>query len=82
VILASALTSNLGGHGHATIGGAAALPPGVREKIAPPMAAAFGQTFWWALALIVVALAGSLALPRQKPELTADQADAAPVPLG
>ena len=80
VLLASALTSQLGGHGHATIGAAAALPPSAREKIAPPMAAAFGQTFWWALALIVVAFVGSLALPRRKPELTAE-ASPAPVPL-
>jgi EmrB/QacA subfamily drug resistance transporter len=82
VILASALTSKLGGHGHATIGAAAALPPSVREKIAPPMAAAFGQTFWWALALIAVAFVGSLALPKHKPELAPDEAGAAPLPLG
>jgi hypothetical protein len=35
------------------------------------MAAAFGQTFWWALALLVVAFIGSLALPRRKPALAA-----------
>lgn len=58
------------------------LPPGARERIAPPMAAAFGQTFWRALALIVVAFVGSLALPRHKPELAADQASPAPIPLG
>jgi hypothetical protein len=81
VILASALTSQLGGHGHATIGAAAALPPSVREKIAPPMAAAFGQTFWWAPALVVVAFIGLLALPRQKPKLTGDQASPVPVPV-
>jgi EmrB/QacA subfamily drug resistance transporter len=82
VILASAITSQLGGHGHATIGTAAALPPSVRDKIAPPMAAAFGQTFWWALALIVVAFVGSLALPRQKPKLAGDEASPAAIPLG
>jgi hypothetical protein len=79
VLLASALTSKLGGHG--TIGSAAAVPPSVRAHLAPPMAAAFGQTFWWALGLIAVAFAGSLALPRRKPELTADQASPASVPV-
>jgi hypothetical protein len=80
VLLASALTSQLGGH--ATIGAAAAIPPAVRAKVAPPMAAAFGQTFWWALALIAVAFVGSLALPKRKPDLAADQVSPAPVPLG
>jgi EmrB/QacA subfamily drug resistance transporter len=80
VLLASALTSKLGDHG--TIGSAAAVPPSVRVHLAPPMAAAFGQTFWWALGLIAVAFAGSLALPRRKPELTADQASPASVPVG
>ena len=79
VLLASALSSRLGGH--ATIGSAAAVAPSVRAHLAPPMAAAFGQTFWWALGLIAVAFAGSLALPKRKPQLTADQADPAPVPL-
>ncbi|HWE10511.1 MAG TPA: DHA2 family efflux MFS transporter permease subunit, partial [Solirubrobacteraceae bacterium] len=79
VLLASALTSKLGGHG--TLGAVAAVPPSVRAHLAPPMAAAFGQTFWWALGLIAVAFVGSLALPKRKPELTADQASPAPVPL-
>lgn len=37
------------------------------------MAAAFGQTFWWALGLLVVAFIGSLALPKRKPEVSADE---------
>jgi hypothetical protein len=45
------------------------------------MAAAFGQTFWWALGLIAVAFPASLALPKRKPEMTVDQIGAAPVPL-
>jgi EmrB/QacA subfamily drug resistance transporter len=79
VLLASALTSRLGGH--ATIGVAAAVPPSVRARLAPPMAAAFGQTFWWALGLIAVAFAGSLALPKRKPEMAEEQTSPAPVPL-
>ncbi|HZE04145.1 MAG TPA: MFS transporter, partial [Solirubrobacteraceae bacterium] len=79
VLLASALSSKLGGH--ATIGAAAAVPPGVRAQVAPPMAAAFGQTFWWALALIAVAFLGSLALPKRRPQMAADETSPAPVPI-
>jgi EmrB/QacA subfamily drug resistance transporter len=68
VLLAAALASKLGS-GHSTIGAAASVSPSVRAHIAPPMAAAFGQTFWWALGLLVVAFVGSLALPKQKPSL-------------
>ena len=68
VLLASALSSKLGS-GHGTIGATAAVPASVRAQIGPPMAAAFGQTFWWALGLLVVAFIGSLALPKRKPEV-------------
>jgi hypothetical protein len=78
VLLASAITAKLGSHSHGTIGAAAAVPPSVRAHIAPPMAAAFGQTFWWALGLLAVAFLGSLALPKRKPELAGEEQ---PVPL-
>ncbi|HET9719506.1 MAG TPA: DHA2 family efflux MFS transporter permease subunit [Solirubrobacteraceae bacterium] len=77
VLLASALSSRLGGHG--TIGSSAHVAPTVRAHIAPPMAAAFGSTFWWALGMLVVAFLGSLALPRRRPALVDDPAPA-PVP--
>ena len=72
VLLASAISSKLGS-GHGTIGAAAGVPPSVREHIAPPMAAAFGQTFWWALGLLAVAFVASLTLPRHKPQFAADE---------
>ncbi|MGA9857866.1 MAG: hypothetical protein WBQ18_08375 [Solirubrobacteraceae bacterium] len=80
VLLASALASKLGaGHG-SSIGSSTAIPPSVRAHIAPPMAAAFGQTFWWALGLLIVAFLGSPALPRRKPELApAEQPVALPI---
>jgi EmrB/QacA subfamily drug resistance transporter len=68
VLLASALSSRLGSHGHGGIGGVAHLPPAVRHHIAPLMASAFGSTFWWALGLLGVAFVASLALPKRKPE--------------
>jgi predicted MFS family arabinose efflux permease len=78
VLLASAISGKLGGHG--TIGASAAVPPDVRAHIAPPMAAAFGQTFWWALGLLAVAFVGSLALPKRKPELSGDE-QPLPIPV-
>ncbi len=78
VILASALASKLG-HGRGTIGSTAHISAAARAHVAPPMAAAFGQTFWWAAGLVVVALLASLALPRTKPVLP--EGDAAPAPL-
>ena len=80
VLLASAISSKLGGSGHGTIGASAAVPPSVRAHIAPPMAAAFGQTFWWALGLLAVAFIGSLALPKRKPVLAGDE-QPMPIPI-
>ena len=69
-MLASALSSQLGG-GHGTIG-ATRVSAATRAHLAPPMAAAFGQTFWWALALLAVAFVASLALPKRKPRVAGD----------
>ena len=51
--------------------------PAVRERVAPDLAAAFGATFWYALALIVVAFVVAIVLlPKQKPEPLDDDPDA------
>jgi hypothetical protein len=44
------------------------------------MAAAFGQTFWWALGLLAVAFVASLALPKRKPVLAGDE-QPLPIPI-
>ncbi len=77
VLLASALTSRLGS-AHGSLSSTARLSPDARAHIAPKMASAFGHTFWWALALLVVALISSAALPKQKPAIAAGEA---PVPV-
>jgi EmrB/QacA subfamily drug resistance transporter len=64
VLLASAISGQLGGH---TSGAGARLTPALRERLAGPMAHAFGHTFGWALALIGVAFIASLFLPKQRP---------------
>jgi hypothetical protein len=81
VILTHNLASRLPGSGSGDSFGAAP-PPGVRERIAPLMADAFGATFWWALAFLAVAFLFAFLLPRHKPEPVADEdgvEDAAPV---
>ncbi len=68
VILANELASRLPGPGGGGIG--QAVPPALREKVAPLMAEAFGATFWYALALVVVAFVVAIVLlPKHKPEI-------------
>jgi len=43
-----------------------------RIAIAPPLATAFGNTFWWAVALSAVALVPALLLPRRPPDRVSD----------
>jgi len=76
VLLTHELTSRLPGGGGGGVG--ATLPPDVRERVAPLMAEAYGATFWYALALVVVAFVVAIVLlPKDKPEPVEDpQADA------
>ncbi|HZU40367.1 MAG TPA: MFS transporter, partial [Solirubrobacteraceae bacterium] len=80
VILASALTDRLGQSHGSSLGAAAHLPPAARHHVAPLMAGAFGHTFWWAVALLLVALVSSAALPKRKPAVEPGQAPVAVVP--
>jgi EmrB/QacA subfamily drug resistance transporter len=83
VLLTHEIVSHVGGGGGGGIG--RTLPPAVRERVAPDLAAAFGATFWYALALIVVAFVVAIVLlPKHKPEPVDDPdapeaAEAAPV---
>jgi hypothetical protein len=78
VLLASALTTQLGGAGQGSLGSTAHLSASARHHVAPLMATAFGHTFWWALGLLLVALVFSAALPKRKPALAAGEA---PLPV-
>jgi EmrB/QacA subfamily drug resistance transporter len=72
VLLAHELTSRLGGSG----GIGAAVPADQRPRVAADMAEAFAATFWWALALVVIAFVVALILlPRSKPEPVYDPDD-------
>jgi EmrB/QacA subfamily drug resistance transporter len=55
-----------------------AIPAGAREQLAPALADAFGATFWWPVAVLLLALLPALLLPRQRPSAQAP-ADAEPV---
>ena len=77
VLLANALADRLPGGGGGGIGDAAAVPPG---RPRPDRRARWPRpstsTFWWALALVVIALVVSTALlPKEKPEPVDDPAD-------
>jgi EmrB/QacA subfamily drug resistance transporter len=69
VILAHEISNRLVGGGGGGGGIGRALPPAVRERVAPALADAFGATYWWALALVAVALVvATVLLPKRKPE--------------
>jgi MFS family permease len=78
VLLAHQLATHLAGVAGVHGGGiGVSLAPGVRERVAPLMADAFGATFWWALGLVVIAFVVALVLlPKNKPEpLDSDPAE-------
>src|SRR3954465_2356713 len=60
VLLTHELISHLGSGGG--LGSAAASPPDARAQVLSKMADAFGATYWWALALVIVALVIATAL--------------------
>ncbi|MFG2000849.1 DHA2 family efflux MFS transporter permease subunit [Spirillospora sp. NPDC048911] len=78
VLLANQLSDKLGGGGGGEIGSSEKVPQEVLDKIAPPMADAFQNTYWWAAALLLLAFLPALLLPRKKPETPAVDA---PMPM-
>jgi EmrB/QacA subfamily drug resistance transporter len=82
IILVNALQARLPG-ASGGIGGAADVPAAVHAQIAPLMADAFGHTFVWAFALLLVAFGAAWLLPRRRPEAPAveDDGDAMDAPV-
>jgi MFS family permease len=62
VVLEGRIKAALPGAGVIGGGTVKPLPPGVRERIAVPLAHAFTSTFWWAVALSAIAVLPSLLL--------------------
>ena len=74
VTLAGALADRLPrAAGAASAGAGASIPDAIRERIAPLMAEAYGYTFWWAAGLLVLAFAGAVLLPWNRPPAPADE---------
>src|SRR4051794_1630968 len=72
VLLTHELISHLGSGGG--IGAAAAVPPDQRAAILPKSAEAFGATYWYAFALVVLAfLIATPLLPKHKPKPVLDE---------
>ncbi len=42
------------------------LPPAARERLSDPIAAAFGQTYWWSVALVAAAIVPALVMWREQ----------------
>ncbi len=45
---------------------AQSLPPAARERLADPIAVAFGNTYWWSLALVAAAIIPALVMWREQ----------------
>jgi EmrB/QacA subfamily drug resistance transporter len=59
VVLTHQLTTAFGGAGAGQLG---QVPPAVRERAAEPLATAFGNTFWWAVGISLLAVVPSAVL--------------------
>ena len=64
VILQHQIATNLPAGRGAGDGTIARLPENVRERVAAPLADAFGHTFWWAIGMSVLALPAAIVLAR------------------
>jgi EmrB/QacA subfamily drug resistance transporter len=81
VVLTHQLASRLPGGTEGGLAAAQSVPPAARERIAPDIADAFGNTFWVAAGIIALAVIPALLLPRRKfvaPESAAGGAPAEP----
>ncbi len=72
-----------GGGGEGGLGAIGAIPAEVRDRVAPALADAFAHTFWWPVALLLLAIVPALLLPRRKPAAppAAPPAPATPEPV-
>jgi len=53
--------------GEGGLGAVGAIPAAMRDRVAPALADAFAHTFWWPVALLLVAILPALLLPRRRP---------------
>jgi hypothetical protein len=79
VILERQITERLPGATNVITTGGTSISAGVRDRIAPQIAAAFGHTFWWAVGIAVLALVPALFLSR-RPVMQVSPATSRPGP--
>jgi EmrB/QacA subfamily drug resistance transporter len=82
VVLTRQLVSHLpnnGGHVQSGLSAISSLPAAAQAQVAPVVANAFGHTFYWSLAIIVLALIPASFLSREKPVVETGGAPAAPL---
>jgi EmrB/QacA subfamily drug resistance transporter len=60
------------GGGENGLSAIAALPQEARDRVAPALAEAFAHTFWWPVAVLLIALIPALLLPRRRPAAPVD----------
>jgi EmrB/QacA subfamily drug resistance transporter len=76
VVLTHQLASRLPVGNEGGLAAAQSVPPEARDRIAPQIADAFGNTFWWAAGIIALAVIPALLLPRHKPAAPQAEGDA------
>ena len=79
VILERQITERVPGATNVLTTGGTTISAGVRDKVAPQIAAAFGHTFWWAVGIAVLALVPALFLSR-RPVMQVSPPTASPGP--
>ncbi|HEU4973738.1 MAG TPA: DHA2 family efflux MFS transporter permease subunit [Baekduia sp.] len=67
VVLSHELASQLGSRAGNGLAAAQGAPAAAREAVAPKIADAFGHTFWWSAAIVLLAFLPALMLPRTPP---------------
>jgi MFS family permease len=89
VVLQHQITQRLPVASGRGLGAAQNVGPAARAHVGPALADAFAHTFWWAIALTVLAFIPAVLLPRHKPELPAEEerppdaaAEEVPEPIG
>jgi EmrB/QacA subfamily drug resistance transporter len=68
VVLQHQITERLPAARGGGLSAAQSVPAAVHARVAPALADAFAHTFWWAIALTVLAFVPALLLPRHLPE--------------
>ena len=74
VVLTHQLTSAIPAADGSGLAAAHSVPAAEQAQIAPAIADAFGNTFWWAAGIIALATIPALMLPRHKPQAPATPA--------